>query len=291
MEMDLDKKTFVLVATPCYGGLLSAEYSRCMTETKSLFSKYGIGLGVAYLTNESLIPRGRNTLMAKFLADPRFTHLLFIDADISWNPVDILKLLMRKKDLIGGCYPKKKINYERIPTLVDEIRRLQTPENPDFNFELLESKMYDYVMNMGENPSLNPEGLLSVRHIGTGFMLISRNCLNKMIEEYGEMTKHNDDHGNLSEGEREYLYALFDTDIENGHYLSEDYTFCKRWIDIGGEVFADLSIKLWHSGTHIFKGNFGMSLLSVDKLIQNSKKKVEENINKKNVLTKENQKQ
>lgn len=228
-------------------------------------------MSVAYLSNESLITRGRNCLSAMFLENKDLTHLLFIDADISWRPEDVLKLAKHDKDIVGGCYPKKKLNLQRIPQLVDEIRKLQTPETPDFNFHLLESKLYDYVVNYLPDTNTNPcieNGLMKVKHIGTGFMMISRNCFEKMIQEYGEMTKHNDDHGGLSESQRDYLYALFDTDIVDGHYLSEDYTFCKRWVDIGGDIFTDLTIRLSHAGTYVFKGDFGASLISVDKLKQ-----------------------
>jgi len=265
-----NKNKFVLIATPCYGGLLSCEYSRCLGSTKTLLEKNGINMGVAYLSNESLITRGRNCLMAMFLENKDLTHLFFIDADISWRPEDVLKLVRHDKDVVGGCYPKKKVNLQRIPTLVDEIRRLQTPQAPNFNFRLLESKLYDYVVNYfpDKEPVIEKNNLMKVKHIGTGFMMISRKCLDKMVDYYGEMTKHNDDHGGLNERQRDHMYALFDTDIVDGHYLSEDYTFCKRWIDIGGDVYTDLTIKLAHAGTFIFNGDFGSSLISVDKLIK-----------------------
>ena len=42
--------------------------------------------------------------------------------------------------------------------------------------------------------------------------------------------------------------------IENGRYLSEDYTFCRRWQNMGGKVYVDPHVILDHVGTYTFKG-------------------------------------
>ena len=49
-------------------------------------------------------------------------------------------------------------------------------------------------------------------------------------------------------------YALFDTMIDEGRYLSEDYTFCRRWQRMGGKIYVDPNIILDHVGTYTFKG-------------------------------------
>jgi hypothetical protein len=53
------------------------------------------------------------------------------------------------------------------------------------------------------------------------------------------------------------LFALFDCiiDPDTGAYLSEDYSFCRRWRQIGGEIWIDIASKLTHTGPYEFVGD------------------------------------
>jgi hypothetical protein len=90
-------------------------------------------------------------------------------------------------------------------------------------------------------------------------MLLKREVIQIMSLKYGE-TKYNDDIGFLSKEEDKYAYALFDTGILEGHYLSEDWMFCERWRNIGGKVYMDVSLVLSHTGTEDYTGSFILSL-------------------------------
>lgn len=266
----------IMIGTPCYGGMLTVDYTTSLLKTKSFFQELGIELEIAFLSNESLIPRGRNTIVAKFLANQSCTHLLFIDADITWEPVEILKLIISKKNLVGGCYPKKKYSFDKIseilPLLKDHADHFH---NGKINSDLFKAKITEYVMNFGQIPT-REGSLLSLKHIGTGFMLISRKCFNLFKEHYSFL-KYKDDHGVLTPLEDAELYAFFDTDIAEGHYLSEDYLFCKRWEDISDEkIWIDLTIKLSHTGPHKFEGNYALSIMDIQRTIENELKKEEE---------------
>ena len=100
----------ILIATPCYGGLVTHNYLNSIVYLKDAFYKYGINCTVYTLGNESLITRGRAFYVALMLSNPQFTHLFFIDADISFNPDSVIRMLMANKDVIAGIYPKKNIN-------------------------------------------------------------------------------------------------------------------------------------------------------------------------------------
>ena len=102
----------LFIGTPCYGAKCFTNYVTALIATKELLQSKGIEVKIEFLGYESLIPRGRNTLIAKFMALEDFTHILFIDADIVWNPMDVYKLMLHNKDIIGGIYPQKKISLE-----------------------------------------------------------------------------------------------------------------------------------------------------------------------------------
>ena len=85
-------------------------------------------------------------------------------------------------------------------------------------------------------------------------MLIKREVIEKMIKHYPE-TKYMPEVFDDASQVGVEKHALFDTMIENGRYLSEDYTFCRRWQNMGGKIYVDPSIVLDHVGTYTFKGN------------------------------------
>ena len=215
-----DKPAHIMVATPAYGGNFQAGYVRSIMASRNQISSFH------FLGNESLIPRGRNILVAMFLSNPDATHLMFIDADIEWPPQAIKRLLMHNKPIIGGVYPKKSLND-------------------------------DYVINLNKESTRVTNGLLKVDYIGTGFMMIRRDALEQMIKAFPYL-KYMDDTGTVPKEAAPYLYTLFDTVLDNVsmRYLSEDYAFCRRWKDMGNDIYADVCIPLNHYGTHCFQGNF-----------------------------------
>jgi len=105
---------------------------------------------------------------------------------------------------------------------------------------------------------------IEVTDVATGFMLIKKHVIEKMVENYPELEYKpfkNDQYGTGIK-----YYAFFDTMIhpKTGIYLSEDYAFCKRWIDIGGKVHARVDIDLSHVGKHYYKGNIMTMLNTVE---------------------------
>jgi len=222
-QLNFLKNSTPYIALPCYGGQLYESFFTSILKTISLFNKLGLNLCIDTLTNESLITRGRNSLVAKMMANETMpTHLIFIDVDIGFDETSIIKLLLADKDIVGGLYPKKGLPISYVVNGIDNAKR--------------------------EN------SLLQVKHIGTGFMCIKRNVIEKMFKKYKKL-KYETEIG-LGKQYDKYTYALFDTmiDPETNDYLSEDYTFCKRWIGMGGEIWAETSIVLSHAGYYNFQG-------------------------------------
>lgn len=273
--MSTDKQTStpakIYIGTPCYGGQCFAGYVASLLQTQTHLKSLNppVSFETCFLTNESLITRGRNTIVAKFLNDKSFTHLLFIDADISWHPATVEKLLKADVDIVGAIYPKKGYTWSNLSKVLPNM--ISSNTNGKVEFRDINDKMEAYIkanlMNYTMNYSTNRQvknNLLEVKHIGTGFMMIKRHVLEKMCAKFSEC-KYDDDINILDENENKHLYSLFDCDISMGsdnklHYLSEDYLFCKRWIDMGGQIYAEVTSPLTHTGTHSFQGHYLASL-------------------------------
>ena len=219
---DYLRTTHVHFCLPMYNGICNEATFISMIKFGIIASKLGINYSIDTMVNESLITRGRNNLVAKFLYNQAATHLMFIDVDLGFDAESILRLLCANQDLVGGVYPMK-----RIP-----IR---------------------YVINTVPNPIVSGD-LVEVSTLGTGFMLIKRHVIEKMIAAHPEL-KYRDNIG-IGEQYEQHMYGLFDTMIDpDGNYLSEDWTFCYLWRLMGGKVFADTGIKLDHTGYHKYAGD------------------------------------
>ena len=257
-------KVKIIIGTPCFGGMIHNGYFQSMIELAANFTKLNIPYEVMTIGNESLIQRARNGIVAKFMSDPTSTHLMFIDADITFSWVHIVKLLISGKELCGGCYPKKAFNWDKI--------KHQSVKNPKMHEDELMAKSLDYVFNPiyhqeGENVVIKlNNGMAQVKDIGTGFMLINKSVITKMMKKYPETKFMNNVAGYGQTNANDYFYALFDCCIDpvSRVYLSEDYLFCKRWIEIGGELWVDLGTNLNHTGIIDYKGCLSSTIGEVD---------------------------
>ena len=246
----------IFIATPCYGGQIGEPYFRSMMRLAILCNKYDIQFTVSTLANESLITRGRNTLVSFFMEHPDATHLFFIDADIEFDPNDLLRMVAYDRPITVGAYPKKAINWQSI---IEAARR-----NDEETTETIEGHSSNYVVNFEfvtdedgnpQNQIQIRDNLIKLKDAGTGFMCIQRDVIQKMFDAHPELKYANDI--NVDQKFEKHMYALFDTmiDPESRRYLSEDYTFCRLWQQMGGEVFLDPRTGLNHVGHYTFRGN------------------------------------
>ena len=248
----------VLVGTPCYGGNVTHLYMQSYLALQEACRGRGIALDLLMFAGNSLITRARNQIAAHFLEAKRFTHLMFIDADIGFEPSQFLQLVDRNVDVAAGIYPLKRIDWAKVR---DRVARGDAD---------LEAASLNYVLSgrQGGTGTMQVQargGFASVEHAGTGFMLIRRGVFERMIERHPELgfVHSHVEIGDAKAPQRQY--AFFDTSIdrEAGTYLSEDYTFCRRWIAMGGEVWVNLASRFTHVGTHAFHGDFSTQ---IDKL-------------------------
>jgi hypothetical protein len=179
----------------------------------------GIDWTMETMTNESLISRARNTLTAKFLHNKESTHLMFIDADIGFEPWHLLVMLNRDVDIIGGLYPMKSLPVK-------------------------------WCVNGFEGAEEGPDGLQEVSKTGTGFMLIKRHVFEKLNAHPATKPFINDI--GLPAELNPYMKTYFDTAVRENRYYSEDWTFCENWRDLGGKVWVDKRVLLRHTGTYVF---------------------------------------
>jgi len=213
------------IGLPCYGGLVLESTMTSILKFVLLASKVGLNWSMDTMSNESLVTRARNNLMAKMMHNQAATHFMFIDADIRFDAEDIFRMIACDKDIIAGLYPKK---------------------------------AYPIALNLNLNQETKIQGpLFTVDTVATGFLMFKRKVYTDLIAAHPN-TKYVDDVG-LGKQFEPNMFAIFDCVIdEKGHYLSEDWTFCRRAKAIGYEIWADSRVKLNHTGTHEFQGDLNL---------------------------------
>jgi len=265
-------KSKLYILTHCYGSMCNVNYMCTLIKTIETFRIYNFPLQVEFCKNDSLVSRARNNLVAKAMNDPETTHIMFIDSDITWDPMDIFKLILSEKLLVGGIYPMKHYFWDKLIPKPDEIK---TPvedmldrkngnsylSNVISDSDMIQYNLLKYNMNYLSSHLTIANNLAEVRHLATGFMMIHRSLLESMMLELPQ-TKYVDDVCFLKPEENNYAYALFDCAVEEGHYFSEDWLFCHRWTKMGGKIYVDVSISLVHSGMEDYKVCFISSIIA-----------------------------
>lgn len=229
----------ICLALPVYSAA-HIPFVQCMMNT---LSNTKIIAFVDFLPGDSLVNRARNNLAGRFLAGhdtfdeqgnpikALFDWLLFIDTDLVFQPSAVQMLydlgLSRGPGIYCGTYPikqlKPKVVFNNLP---------------------------------GEVPG--PDGTVKVREAGTGFMLIHREVFEKMRERFREEIEFIADTGDQSMQLGWDFFTVgvrMDTTLKRKRFLSEDWYFCQRWREMGGDVILQTKIQCGHIGPFTYPGN------------------------------------
>jgi hypothetical protein len=257
MPADPGAQPFIYLATPCYGGTINLKYMHAVLALQEACRARGIGLHIDLMGGDALITRARSRLAAQFLAHGEATHILFCDADIGFAPENVFRLLDADKAVIAAVCPMKHIDWDR-------ARLAGKADAPD-----MMAASIGYVVRFIPTPDNSVEvenGIAKVAYGGTGFLMIARTAMQRIVDAHPELTARM---GDMGDGLAAEAPMVFETMIEpeTGQYLSEDYAFCRRWRDLGGEIWADFEARLTHVGPTAFTGSL-MEALQADAAAQ-----------------------
>jgi len=208
----------IFIATPCYNGQVYASYTESLINTIHMFYAMNIKFNVHFIKNQ-IVTRARNMLSHIFLQEEnKYTHMMFIDADVVWEPKHILWLLEHNKECVIGIYPNKRY---------------------DASYNLCSS-------SQAKTPIEIKNNLFEVKYAATGFMLLNKNALERIKDkiDFFYLPSGNSDKKQLK------IYNFFDCNVVNHDYLTEDYNFSNLFNESKGTIYADSRIRLKHCGTH-----------------------------------------
>lgn len=246
----------ILIGIPCYGGQCYSDFMMSLINLTKAMDANKIQYDIHIIANESLISRARNSIVAKFMDNFNYTHLLFLDSDLIFQPSTVLKMIAQKKEIVGASYPKKALNWDKIQHHIKNPKGKQIHE-----IQALASDMnYNIVVNE-KNQAQIIDGFFRVKDVPTGMMLIDKRAMCNIINRNRDCKYKNNVAGYKGEN---CFYDLFKVGVSDGIYLSEDYYFCKLARECGCELWLDADTTLMHIGKYNYIGNLGLTLMNSD---------------------------
>lgn len=250
------KGFFPVVMTPSHDGKFFQNYVLSVMNLVVQAERVGMPMQVYFHQGESLVTRARNNSVAAFLANPQWTHLFWIDADIGFSAEAAFRLLLADYDVASGVYPLKREDWPVGGVAAGTTR------------ERFEARHTRYTVNTvaGQGAAANridltvqPDGFMQVSEAPTGFMVIKRAVFDRLIASYPEMQYVPDGLGVPDQG---LHYRFFDVMVDpvTRRYLSEDYGFCRLWSGLGESIYVDANSNLTHQGSKTYRGDFATSL-------------------------------
>jgi hypothetical protein len=242
-----ERPVSLFVATPVHSDV-SMHYAQTMLELQKECMKRNMRV-MFQMMKSSLITQGRNLCVSYFL-NTDFTHMLFVDSDIAFDPNAIFRLIELDKDIISIPYPMKTAQWS---TLVDKIKSGHITDPEQCQHHMLQ---YPLLIKDNNTDIKVNKGVIEATHCPTGCMLIKRDVFTKLIEAYPdrEIIQKTTIDGKYMD--RPHFYNFFDTyyDSETKRYLGEDFAFCRLWSEIGGKLFCYIMSYITHVGEYQYTG-------------------------------------
>lgn len=205
----------VMLATTSYGDP-EASYTFSIQSSRQALHDAGFQTAYYLLQGNCHVDDARNDIACKFLASD-CQWLVFLDADVSWEPKDLVRLCEHDRDLVGGIYPyRTELGQEKVP------------------------------VRMKHGAMLEDDGLVEVEGLPTGFMKISRHCMESVAEECQSFQHEN-----------EIRKVIFQRTLVYGTRWGGDLHFCNLWAAKGGKLYADYEMVLGHASKTVINGSLG----------------------------------
>mmetsp|Transcript_7338 Transcript_7338/g.13805 ORF Transcript_7338/g.13805 Transcript_7338/m.13805 type:complete len:288 (+) Transcript_7338:41-904(+) len=254
---DVPLEALVMLATPCYGGLVHDSFYLSVMRAMQYYRNSGIILHASTVPGIADLPKARGALIYKFLAEQSYTHILFVDADIEFGPEYIERAVRSGKDVACVMYPKKAIEWDGIQRAARAggtyVTHLPTLKAMGLNYPvewLFESSTGS---EEGSVPT-DENGWAEVKRAGAGFMMVTRTAILALRDAYPELAY-------VDIRSQQTHYAFFLTVLGKSpvtgetHWISEDFAFCDRWSALGGKIWVDMLNGLNHTGSIKYEGN------------------------------------
>lgn len=211
----------VFLAVPSYGDPC-APFVFSLFASQVALQSAGISADFALLSGHCHVDDSRNELARAFL-ETDCERFVFIDADMGWDPVDLVKLVRYDRDVVAGIYPTKQ--DEEVYPVRPIPGRLQA----------------------------DGDGLIEVEGVPTGFVSISREVMQTLYDaDTRSFFARRDDKTKALP-----IKILFERTFIDGNRKGGDYSFFDKVRAAGFKLWIDPEMRFEHVGDHSWYGGVG----------------------------------
>lgn len=239
--------TKITIATPAFGEMFYTPYVQTMYRLMRAFERRKWDSTFSSISYAD-IAESRNFLLTRWFDKTDATHLLFIDADMGFPSQLVLDMVDSGKPIVGAVYPKRQIEIERI------VQLAASGESASRAI----ARGHEYIVRRkrgSQNPA-GPSGFIQVDGCGTGVMLIARSAIQTMLQKIPQLSDTKASKTSALAKDLDRLIRAFEPLRLDGALLSEDFSFCRRWTDCGGEIWANTKHQVEHIGLQRFRGHY-----------------------------------
>ena len=226
------KKPSLYIAMPCYD-MVKINTMISMVKLIAQLTKAGIDVEVNTMKSP-YISYARNILTGRFMQSKK-DYLLFIDADVEFEPECPLRMLVAQMDIV--CTPY------RIKTNDPAIVRYTTTVDDHKNVPIL------------------PGGLIEIQQGPAGMMMIGRKVFEKLMKDRPDLEIQTHQHKDLFPKDVK-IFSFWDCTFKNGKWTGDDIAFCDLARENGFKLYANIESEMVHHGGYGYKGRFGDGLIS-----------------------------
>jgi hypothetical protein len=257
-------KKFVDKYRPCISiftislnGSCPVEYTNSLVSTMQLCDQYNIMVRVEFHKQYSNLQHAKNNFLCRNAEDDEVTHLMFIDSNMSWNPNDVINMLLDDKHIVAGACPQSYYSWDSVekePSLLQNVveKRNEEPMLQHISLQkLIQSKLTRYSVVIGTEEAVMDNNLLQVHQVSFQFIMMKKIVVQKMMQAFPSTKYLVRDH---------YIHCLMDSIVESNSYYSDEEVFLKRWYHMKGKVYVNMLVVVDHMHTNRFQGSLMASL-------------------------------
>ncbi len=254
-------KLVILIPT---GGRVHTQFMSCMIGLTQALSKKGIAFSVKTYEFSDLV-MSRNYLVSYFLSQEQFTHALLLDSDLEFRPQQVFRLLDFGEDFVAAAYPDRRITGPVLRDAMENAKDEDLESQRSVGKLLARYMRYITTTNLGSEQKfkrIKRDGFHTVASVGTGFMLITRNVVERIVEEGQAHPLPRTGRLNIYQDAPRFadFFSHHMTTAKDAFY-GEDQSFCRRWIlGCGGQIWVDRQSSVSHIGEFSYHGDFAAHL-------------------------------
>ncbi|HET7806138.1 MAG TPA: hypothetical protein VFL53_18010 [Pseudolabrys sp.] len=237
----------IVVATPAFGEMFYTPYVQSMLRLQRAMQQRGWGMRHASISY-AYIGEARNYLLTHWYDKTDATHLLFVDADMGFEPQLVFDMVAIDKPVVGVIYTKRQVDLKKLAALAAKGEKPERAIAHAHNF---------IIRPLRGRPPRRMKGFMEVAGCGTGIMLIKRSAIAGMLKTLPGLNDTNAKKTNPLAAGLDRMIRAFDTIEADGVPLVDDFAFCYRWQNLcKGELWARADQSVTHIGLHKFAASY-----------------------------------